>query len=133
MITKKKLLGKGALLFFVTLCCSFFLYGYFINPPSLPKNPPEIVLHTTAGPIVFSHRHHFSDDGAAIGCSDCHHNSSGAEDESSEMNCRKCHYDDKDLAEAACSDDATHPRCVGKQCATCHDGEECSFCHRKKR
>jgi len=107
------------------------LYGYVLRPPSKPANPPDVLFTSSNGPVLFPHAHHIDENGAAIECTDCHHKSSGDEKDTVEMKCRACHYSDPDIAEVVCPDDPVHPRCIGKQCMSCHDGEECVFCHRK--
>jgi len=114
--------------FAVTLC------GYFFFPLHKSADPSGILLDSKGGAVIFAHRLHAGDEGAAIGCSDCHHNYIAADSSSPrQMNCRDCHYRDPEIAKAACADDETHPRCIGKQCVTCHEGESCNFCHRKRR
>lgn len=112
------------------VCLSAGIYGYFIKPPKLPDNPTNIVLSNNGGTVLFTHKQHFDEDGGAFECETCHHNYDPEEQPPSEMNCRVCHYNEPDVVETVCNDDATHPRCIGKQCNECHDGEECTFCHR---
>jgi len=129
----KKQLVKSSYALLLLCCFSILVYGYFVKPPLKAAHPSEILLPSKAGPVLFTHTLHSRDDGAAIACTDCHHNGSGAENDSSEMKCRNCHYNDKDIVETVCADDTNHPRCIGKKCSTCHDGETCNFCHREKR
>ena len=131
--TTSRLHGKGfvvtAVLFLI--CLGAALYGYLIKPPALPENPVNIMLPNSGGPVLFTHKQHYDENEEAIDCELCHHNFDPEEQPPSEMNCRVCHYNDAEVAEEICIDDETHPRCIGMQCNECHDGEECSFCHRE--
>lgn len=84
--------------------------------------------------MVFPHNHHQSDSGSAVACADCHHKANpAAKIDAAQMKCRTCHYSTADAMEKVCADEVMHPRCIGKHCLKCHDGEECTFCHRKVR
>jgi hypothetical protein len=107
--------------------------GYALRPPRVPKNPPRVLLPTAGGPVLFSHRLHTEESGAALDCADCHHNVDADTVTMAGMNCRACHYENPDIVETVCADNETHPRCIGTQCLVCHEGEDCTFCHRKNR
>ena len=109
------------------------LCGYGLIAPQPAKNPPRILMATTGGPVLFPHRHHSDTDGPQFACADCHHNEEADADSLTAMNCRACHYSNPDIVETVCADDKIHPRCIGRSCRSCHEGEECTFCHRKKR
>jgi hypothetical protein len=107
--------------------------GYGLLQPQLPKNPPLLLLPTAGGPVLLPHRLHIEESGAALDCADCHHNEDADTVTMAGMNCRKCHYNNPDVVEAVCADNETHPRCIGMKCLVCHEGEDCTFCHRKNR
>ncbi|MBN1307015.1 MAG: cytochrome c3 family protein [Chitinispirillaceae bacterium] len=116
----------------LSVCCAVALYGYWVHPPRAAHEPPHILFSSNGGPVLFPHGHHRQDSGAAIECAECHHTSDSGTNTAAEMQCRECHYDDPEVVEAVCADDNIHPRCIGKQCNNCHDGEACTFCHRKQ-
>lgn len=124
MTNKKN--NKIALIVLVVLAFAGII-GFIIDKKL--ESPIGLVMFTNGGAVVFHHAEHTSEDGAAIECSTCHHNLEDGE-EGVEMSCRKCHYEDKDIAEEVCTEDPTHKRCVGTQCATCHEDESCSYCHK---
>jgi len=109
------------------------LTGYAIRPPREQKNPPRVLLPTAGGPVLLSHRLHSDESGAALDCADCHHNEDADTATMAGMNCRSCHYNNPDVVETVCADNETHPRCIGMKCLVCHEGEDCTFCHRKNR
>ncbi len=121
----------SALLLLIALIAAFT--GYALRPPQLPKNPPRVLLPTAGGPVLLPHRLHSDESGAALDCADCHHNEDADMATMSGMNCRACHYENPDIVETVCADNETHPRCIGTQCLVCHEGEDCTFCHRKNR
>lgn len=113
-------------------CAACSIYGFLMQYPA-PDNPRNILLPSEAGAVVFYHFHHFEDEGGAFECADCHHNYDPEEASAEEeQRCRTCHYDDPEIVAMVCSEDPTHPRCVGRKCNECHDGESCTFCHRKQ-
>ena len=114
------------------LCLLTSLAGYVFTAPRPEKNPPRVLFSTAGGNVLFSHREHFHEEGAGLGCTDCHHNEAADTATLAGMDCRSCHYGNPDVVETVCADDAAHPRCIGRQCLACHDGEECTFCHRKR-
>ena len=107
--------------------------GYAIRPPLVQKNPPRMLFPSAGGPVLFPHRLHTEASGAALDCADCHHNEDADTATMSGMNCRACHYNNPDVVETVCADNETHPRCIGMKCLVCHEGEDCTFCHRKNR
>ena len=113
------------------ICVIAALTGYFFAPPSLDKNAPRILFATTGGPVVFPHRLHYLESGGGLGCTDCHHNEDADTATMTGMNCRACHYGNPEVVETVCADGGEHPRCIGRNCLVCHDGEDCTFCHRK--
>lgn len=128
LLNKKEFI-VAALVFLI--CCGASLYGYVFRPPSLPENPLRVVMPNTGGTVLFPHKHHFDDDGGAFECEDCHHDYDPDEVPPRELHCMACHYNNQDVVETVCVDDPAHPRCIGKKCNECHEGEECSFCHRR--
>jgi hypothetical protein len=122
------------------LCAAVLLavsiYGYKIAPPHKPDKPPAVFFPANGVPVVFPHLHHSDDSGGAFECTECHHKYDPAAKDSTEMDgkngmdCRACHYNNADVVETVCADDPIHPRCIGKKCLSCHEGEECTFCHR---
>lgn len=119
-------------LFFLLL--SFFslgiaVYGYWFVPLKKSLNPKSVIFHTKGGKVLFSHHYHYDNSGAGIECTDCHHNCDSSF-KNCEMKCRSCHYKKEYVGKCK---DKNHPRCIGKQCINCHEGESCSFCHRGKR
>ncbi|MBN1576838.1 MAG: cytochrome c3 family protein [Chitinispirillaceae bacterium] len=123
------MLGATTLL---SACCVVAFYGYQMHPPLMAYEPPHVIFPSNGGPVLFPHGHHRQDSGAAIECIECHHKLDPEAKTAAPMKCRICHYNDPDIVETVCADDKTHPRCVGIKCNTCHDGEKCTFCHRKQ-
>ncbi|MBN1760359.1 MAG: cytochrome c3 family protein [Chitinispirillaceae bacterium] len=113
------------------ICFIVALTGFFFIPPSLDRNSPRILFSTSGGQVLFPHRHHFEENGGAFDCADCHHNEGADTVTMTGMECRACHYGNPDIVETVCADDGEHPRCIGRKCLVCHDGEDCTFCHRK--
>lgn len=114
------------------VCVVVAFYGYFLKPPLKKRAAPHILLATAAGPVLFPHLHHSHKDGGAFDCSECHHKIGEDTATVDLMRCRSCHYDDPDVVETVCADNTQHPRCIGRRCNACHEGEECSFCHRRQ-
>ena len=133
-VTIRSLHRSELLVVALTGCFTFIsaVIGYAILPSSPEKNPPRVLFSTAGGRVLFSHRHHFDGKGAALDCTDCHHNEEADTATLTGMDCRSCHYGNPDVVETVCADGATHQRCIGRQCLICHDGEECAFCHRKR-
>lgn len=123
------MLCAGALL---AVCLMIALYGYFLKPPPEKHKPPHVLFTTNGGPVLFPHLRHSHEDGGAFDCIECHHSLEEDTDSADVMRCRGCHYDDPDIVETVCADDAAHPRCIGRRCNACHEGEACIFCHRKQ-
>ena len=119
------MLGAIALL---SVCCMVAFFGYCIHPPQVAHEPSHVLFPSNGGPVLFPHGHHRQESGAE--CADCHHNYDSTEQ--TVRRCRICHYNDPDIVETVCADGNNHPRCVGRKCNTCHEGEECTFCHRKQ-
>jgi hypothetical protein len=95
-----------------------------------PQQLIRVLFKTTGGPVVLDHVFHSSEDAAGIECTECHHNIEGEENPAPEdYNCKTCHYDDPDIAEAACAEAPVHKRCIGQNCVQCHEDSECSYCH----
>jgi hypothetical protein len=115
------------------LCGAIAITGFIIRPPRESKNHSHVFFETNGGPVLFPHMHHSDDNGGAIECAECHHKYDAADKSPQTMKCRACHYDDPDVKETACADSDAHPRCIGKKCNTCHEGESCTFCHRPLR
>lgn len=80
---------------------------------------------TPAGPVAFKHQLHVRHGGPDLDCKACHHDLLAGE--STEKNCRACHYygDDPFRAEA----EKDHKRCIGAKCVSCHATKDCAFCH----
>ena len=129
VVHRRGFIVAGAVLF---LCLLATVGDYTVYSPRPEKNPPRILLPSAGGPVLFAHRHHTDESGAGLGCADCHHNEDADTATSRALRCRTCHYENPDVVETVCADDATHPRCVGKKCLVCHEGEGCVFCHRIK-
>jgi hypothetical protein len=114
-----------------TVCFLITVCGYSCYAPRQEKNPPRVLFSTNGGEVLFPHRHHSDVSGGGFDCTECHHNEESDIDSLVQMSCRECHYRNPEIVEIVCADDTTHPRCIGKKCQSCHEGEECTFCHRK--
>jgi hypothetical protein len=99
---------------------------YAAFPQKAPDEPIRIMLHSTAGTILFDHKEHASANGYNIDCGDCHHDSEDDEDE--QTSCGDCHEPNSD-EDAPKRSDAFHMQCIA-----CHeDGDagpvKCADCH----
>lgn len=133
MTTKKTdRIRKWCFALIIFACFGLMVCGYVTFPIKTDEKPKELLLRNTAGPIVFPHARHSADDGAAVECVDCHHKYTGTKHDTLNMKCRACHYSNTEAVQKVCADDDAHPRCVGMKCNICHEGEECTFCHRTR-
>lgn len=119
---------------FFSLLLVFFslgiaIYGYWFIPLKKHLNPNNVIFHSKGGNVLFPHHYHYDGERADIECSDCHHNCDSTF-QNCKMRCRDCHYKKNYVNKCK---DKNHPRCIGKQCIVCHEGESCSFCHQEKR
>jgi len=96
---------------------------------TVAAQPEKVEFETDGGKVVFDHMAHASEDGAGIGCADCHHGYDAKKAKTFPMSCRRCHYNTK--YEALCENADTHNRCIGNNCLGCHsDGvDDCTICH----
>ena len=124
------MLCAGTLL---AVCLMVTLFGYFFQPPLKKQKPPHVLFLTNGGPVLFPHQRHSHKDGGAFDCTECHHKLEEDTVTADKMRCRSCHYDNPDIVETVCADGAAHPRCIGRRCNACHEGEACTFCHRKQQ
>ncbi len=90
-----------------------------------PENPIRIMFKNTGGKVLFDHKAHFSEDGYAIDCADCHHDIE--EEGDIPAACSECH--DPEGEDAPKRVDVLHG-----QCKDCHDEGgmgpvDCSGCH----
>ena len=92
-----------------------------------PGDMIRLVFKTKGGPVVMDHRFH-ADEEEGHECGECHH-TYDPDDPESELTCRKCHFDDPDIAQEACAEAPVHKRCVGKKCVDCHGADDCGYCH----
>ncbi len=102
------------------------IVSYAAFPERKPEEPIRIMLQSTAGKVLFSHKGHTSEDGYGLDCTDCHH---AWEEDSGEkpLSCTECHeIDSEDPIKRS---EALHQQCIG-----CHEDDgtapvECSQCH----
>jgi len=98
------------------------LVGYAIEH----MGPPVGVLFlTSAGPVAFNHQGHVRHGGEGLNCENCHHEVLSLN--SSEKNCRACHYYGKEPFHNA--SEKVHKRCIGAKCMSCHADKACAYCH----
>jgi hypothetical protein len=110
------------------LLAFFFVIGvvcYAAFAHKAPEEPIRIMLHSTAGNIVFDHKTHASEDGYAYACIDCPH--AWEEGEGKPLACGECHeVDGEDFLKRSA---VFHTQCMG-----CHEDFgtaplECAGCH----
>jgi cytochrome c553 len=127
MFSKNELkLAYGLIIYF--LFVGVLCYAAF--PPQKPAVPNRIKYEVTAGNVIFNHKQHYSADGFALSCGDCHHTL--AEDEYDDAgSCSECHSPDEGDEEVPKLADAFH-----RQCGGCHEAygagppeKDCTLCH----
>ena len=112
----------AAALFVIGIVC------YAAFPEKQPEVPIRIMLKSTAGKVLFTHKEHTSEDGYGFGCTDCHH--LWEEDEGEKpLSCGECHMKESEEDDVPKLSDALHQQCIG-----CHEDNgsgpmECSDCH----
>jgi hypothetical protein len=123
-IRKEKVIAycAGIILLIVGVVC------YAAFPGRQPEEPVRIMIKSTGGKVLFSHKVHLSDDDYGFDCTDCHHM---WEEDSEErpVSCSECHMIESEEEGFPKRSDALHRQCIG-----CHeDGGsgpvECSSCH----
>lgn len=112
----------AALLLVIGVVC------YAAFPAKTAEEPIRIMLNSTAGKVMFSHKVHAGEDGYGIECVDCHH---VWEEDSGEkpVSCGECHEAESEEEDMPKRSDALHRQCIG-----CHEDDgtgpvECSKCH----
>lgn len=95
-------IGLAVYLLFVGVCA----YAFFSDQK--PDIPVRMMLHTTAGKVLFDHKTHAGDTGYALSCNDCHHH---PPDTDEYVACGDCH-----------TPGDTDP--VPETCLDCHDESE---------
>ncbi|MFC1534823.1 cytochrome c3 family protein [Thermodesulfobacteriota bacterium] len=111
----------AAALFLVGVVC------YAAFPEKKPEEPIRIMLKSTAGKVLFTHKVHTSEDDYGFDCTDCHHLYEKEEGVKPEA-CGECHLEESEEEEPKRSD-AFHQQCIG-----CHEDDgtgpaDCSACH----
>ncbi len=106
---------------------------YAAFPAKSPETPVRLMMTSAAGNILFSHKIHTADDGYALSCTDCHHDSEEGDDVEACGECHEQEPDEDDPSAAMKRSDAFHTQCIG-----CHDdigagppsgSEGCYQCH----
>ena len=114
--------GAAIVLFVVGVVC------YAAFPEKKPEEPIRIMLKSTGGKVLFTHKEHNSVDGYGFDCTDCHHLYEEGEGVKPEA-CGECHEADSEEEDVPKRSDAFHTQCIG-----CHEDDgtapnECSQCH----
>jgi len=110
------------------MAAAFLLIGvvcYAAFEKEAPENPIRIMFKNTGGNVLFDHKTHFSENGYAIECVDCHHDIENEGD--TPAACSECHGEDGEDAPKLV--DVLH-----QQCKECHDESgggpvKCAECH----
>ena len=121
-LKKEKIISYyvAAALFLIGVVC------YAAFPEKKPEDPVRIMLHSTAGNVLFTHKEHTSENDYGFECTECHH--LWEEEEGSKpVKCGECHLEDSE--EEPNRMDAFHQQCIG-----CHEDDgtapiDCSACH----
>ncbi|MFH1242396.1 MAG: cytochrome c3 family protein [Pseudomonadota bacterium] len=105
-------------------------FAYRKSGRTMPPLPDTVKFNTDGGLVTFNHKVHMGED-VGEPCLACHHEFKGGEamkGMSMEKNCRACHYKLADKIPEGKDDN--HVRYIGMNCARCHDGKDCSLCHK---
>jgi hypothetical protein len=118
----------------IPLCATIVLFivgvvCYAAFPERRPEQPVRIMLKSTAGNVLFSHKMHASyEEGYGFDCIECHH--LWEEDLGEKpLACGECHLADNEEEYMPGRSDAFHLQCQG-----CHEDfgsgpVQCSDCH----
>jgi DnaJ-class molecular chaperone len=110
------------------MAAAFLLIGvvcYAAFEKEAPEQPIRIMFKNTGGNVLFDHKKHFSENGYAIECVDCHHDIENEGD--TPAACSECHGEDGEDAPKLV--DVLH-----QQCKSCHEEGgggpvKCAECH----
>ena len=99
----------------------------------MPTVPKRVTFEVEEAELKadFDHEFHMSED-VGEPCMTCHHEfkgGKGMEGMVREKSCRACHYKLADQIPEYEEDDHVHY--IGANCVSCHEEEDCSFCHKE--